>query len=199
MVNNPKYIIVHCTDIPKANTTQFFQINAYHRDFREFPKSSLCYHGGYHILVNGGKEYRYMEDWEVGSHCNSVIDGESMNFKSLGLGWGGDGDIEFPDDTDLELIKARLKKWQEKYDIPNERVFIGPHRRWTPTKTCYGSLLADDWAFLLLNPPAKSAEILTKQAQIEMYENKLINLLRELILQLKIQIGMLNKRQKTPQ
>ncbi len=196
MTNVPKYIIVHCTAVSwRKLRDQFFAVNRYHKE-RGFPESSLGWNGGYHILVSGGKEYRYREDWEEGAHCNTVVDGLSMNFQSLGLGIGFDGDVEMPYPDDLPLAAARIKKWKEKYGIPNDRVHIGPHRRWTPTKTCYGSLLADDWALELANPQPAPFEKHEKQDAI-VAQSKLLDLLRTLLLQLMILLDLQN-RQKAP-
>ncbi len=194
MTNNPKYIIVHHTDVSyKKNPNQFFAVNRYHRDVRNFPKSSLGYYGGYQIFISNGKEYRYREDREEGAHCNTVVDGVSMNFQSLGLGWAGDGDIETPTPKDTDLIRARIKKWQKKYNIPNDKVHIAPHRKWSPWKTCFGSLLADDWAYLLVNPPVKSPEASEKAEKIKQY-TLLLDRLRTLVLRLKILLKNLSTR-----
>ena len=195
--NNPLYIIVHCSDVPKSNKQQFWSINRYHKSLG-FPVSTLGHHGGYQILVNGGKEYRYREDYEIGAHCNTPVNGTSMNLQSLGLCWGGDGDIEFPDDKDVELMRARIQKWQAKYNIPSERVFIEPHRHWNDQKTCYGSLLADDWALQLVKPTPKPPSEEEKREELLKLRRTLLDQLLDLLLRLKIALQLQVRKTNPP-
>lgn len=205
MTNTPKYIVIHCSDVSyDLNPNQYFGIDRYHEE-RGFPLSSLGRHGGYHILIEAdtaATELRYREDWEIGAHCNDIVDGKSMNEQSLGICLTMDGDIEFPKPAQTERLRARLKEWQEKYKIPNERIYFQPHRTWKPSKTCYGSLVATDWAFFLLNPPPKEPEQVEKKKQIEAQitslKQQIMDLLNLIILKLKIELDVANKRQKTP-
>jgi len=186
-MNDPKYVLIHCTDAPLKTGPQFWAVNAYHKSLA-FPKSTLGYYGGYHIFIEAdGTEFKYREDFEEGAHCNQLTDGKSMNVQSLAVCLAGDFDIEFPTAAQIETLKARLKKWLDRY--PNLTTMVYHHRHFTPWKTCAGSLLHDDWGERLLDPPRKEEAQAAKQAEIQ----KLISLLdtlRSLILKLKIALGL---------
>lgn len=165
-VNNPEYIIVHCTDIPTSVLfDQFNAVNKYHQS-EKYIQSSLGYFVGYHRLITGGKNYKCKEDGEQGSHCNQVVNGSSMNFQSLGVCWGGDGDLEYPNSQDFALLRHQIHEWQDRYGIPNERVKF--HRNYNLGKTCPGSLLGGDWLARLLDrtPENKPADQAKKQRDI---------------------------------
>lgn len=151
-INKPNRIIVHCSDISeKVAYDQFNSINAYHRDERGFPKSSLGLYIGYHVLITGGKNYKCKEDIDIGAHCNQTINGLTINLQSLGICWGGDGDVEYPSSEHYRLLQAQIWAWQDKYNIPNDRVEF--HRKWATAKTCPGSLLNNEWLKQLLTRP----------------------------------------------
>ena len=188
-------IIGHHTAVSRIKATrQFWAVNRYHK---ENPNtnlgyaSTLGYFGAYHIFFEpNGTELRYREDWEEGSHT------KGHNLDALAFCWAGDGDIEFPIENQLIGIIKRVKEWQQKYKIPNERIYIVPHRKFAP-KSCWGSLLADDWAYLLMNPSTKNPADTEKVKQIESLQKTLIDLIQQLITQLKIQLN-LQTRQKVP-
>ncbi len=194
MENNPKHTLLHCSAVSrKLAPKQFWAVNRYHKS-RLFPTSSLGYNGGYHFFYEpDGTELRYREDWEIGAHCNQVVDGLSMNLQSIGLCWAGDGDTELPTEPQVKAMKRRLKKLVAKYNIPIDNVHISPHRRWTPWKSCFGSLLADDWGYLLVEP--KEKQEYEKVAEKEIIEMKTqLDYIFEMILKLKILINKLLKR-----
>lgn len=161
--NTPKYIVVHCSDVSyRSNSDQFNSINIYHRDVREFPKSTLGNWVGYHYLFTGGKQYICKEEWEVGAHCNQGFDGItvyppatpgklSINYQSIGLCIGFDGDIEMPPLAEYNLLQKKLWEIQDKYKIPNENVYF--HRKFATNKTCPGSLITSQWLLDLLKRP----------------------------------------------
>ena len=163
MKNQIKYIVIHCSDVSERSIfDQLKSINEYHRDVKMFPKSSLNYWVGYHYLITGNTIYQCRADGDVGSHCNQGYDGIkvyppgsglalSMNYQSCGICWGGDGDIEFPSPKHYELLQKKVWEVQDKYKIPNERVFF--HRKFSISKTCPGSLITDQWLKDLLTRP----------------------------------------------
>lgn len=174
-MNDPKYIIIHCSDVSKTLAPdQFKSIDNYHRS-QGFPLSSLGYYVGYHSLITGGKNYKCREDREVGAHCNQQVEGRSMNFQSLGVCIGFDGDVEFPDGTQYQLLQAQVWEWQNLYNIPNDRVKL--HREFALNKTCPGSLITKSWLNGLLEKPTpitKPLEQCVKQeAIIKEQENKI--------------------------
>lgn len=193
-INKPTIIIGHHTAVSRAKAPrQFWAVNRYHEQNPNtnlgYP-STLGYYGAYQIFFEpDGAELRYREDWEEGAHT------KGHNLDALAFCWAGDGDIEFPTDPQATAVVKRIKEWQAKYSIPNEKVYIVPHRKFAP-KTCWGSLLADDWAFLLANPSQKDGEELKKQQEIERL-TKIIDVLKQLLLALKILFD-LQARQKTP-
>lgn len=159
--NVPRYGVIHCSDVSyRLNGNQFDSINTYHRDVREFPKSSLGNWVGYHDLFTGGKYYKCKEEWEVGAHCNQGFDGTtvyppgtpgklSMNYQSIGLCIAFDGDIEMPPLIEQGLLQKRLWELQDKY--PGIVFFF--HRKFSTDKTCPGGLMTQSWLLDLLKRP----------------------------------------------
>lgn len=148
MVNKPKYIVVHCSDTSEKKLfNQLSSIDSYHKS-QTFPKGSLGHYVGYHYLVTGNKLYQCRLDTDEGAHCNQVVGGKSMNVQSLGICWGGDGDIEYPNPTHYALLKAKIQELQDKYKIPNDKVLY--HRHFNKSKTCPGVLLTDDYLKAIL-------------------------------------------------
>lgn len=190
--NNPKAIVIHCTDVSYTKIPdQFRSVNAYHRDEREFPESSLGIYVGYHRLITGGKNYKCREDSEVGAHCNEVANGVSMNVQSLGICFGGDGDIEYPAPAEYQLMRDQVHQWQTIYGIPDSQVFF--HNHFATWKTCAGQLLGDEWLakFLYREPiPWKAGEQYDNQEGIEVAAAKKTALLLAAYTQL---VGLLTE------
>lgn len=156
-MNNPRYIVIHCTDVSyRTAYNQFNSVNIYHRDVRDFPISSHGYYVGYHVLITGDTLYECRKDTDEGAHCNQRVNGISMNFQSLGVCVGFDGDIEMPTPRQYELLQRQVWAWQDKYKIPNENVKF--HRVYATDKTCPGSLITDAWLKDLLKRPAPVVE-----------------------------------------
>ena len=151
MTNNVKWIIIHGTDYAKSVLPdQFIACNGWHKD-RRFPVSSLGYFTGYHRLITGRKNYQARLDTDEGSHCNQQVNGISLNFQSLGVCVGFDGDIEQMDVVEYDLLQKQVWAWQDQYGITNE--YVKFHRFFSPQKTCAGSLLGDTWLKTLLTRP----------------------------------------------
>lgn len=192
--NNPKYLILHCSDVSySTNPDQLISIDRYHRDERGFPKSSLNFWCGYHYLITGEKEYQCRADTDEGAHCNQGYDGvkvyqpgtydntkiKSMNFQSIGICVGFDGDIEYPTPIQYGLLQKRIWTLQDRYGIPDCNVKF--HRDFATSKTCPGSLITDQWlATLLIRPietpiPPKPIErtCVAEEAQIKELKERL--------------------------
>ena len=151
MLNKPRFIILHTTDYSyRLLADQFIACNGWHRD-RDFPLSSLGLYIGYHSLITGEKNYRCRTDSDEGAHCNQRQDGVSMNFQSLGVCLGFDGDIEMPTAMQYALLQKQVWEWQDMYGIPHENVRF--HRYYAKDKTCPGSLITDTWLKTLLTRP----------------------------------------------
>lgn len=162
--NQPKFLVLHCSDVSYTKIKdQFNSINNYHRDVRDFYESKT-HKGifiGYHYLYTGGKEYICKDDNEVGCHCNQGYDGInvypagtqgklSVNYQSIGLCLGFDGDIEMPPVIEYGLLQKRVWELQDKYNIPDSKVFF--HRKFI-NKTCPGELITQNWLDTLLKRP----------------------------------------------
>lgn len=118
----PRWIIIHCSDVSyRTAYDQLSAIENYHRS-QMFPISSLGYHTGYQHLITGGKNYECRRDNEIGAHCNTVVNGLSMNEQSLGVCVGFDGDIEYMPQDWYDLLQKQVWAWQDKHNIPDERV-----------------------------------------------------------------------------
>lgn len=160
MENNPKYILIHCSDVSYREIfDQSKVIEAYHTTGHPqapFPLSSLGFRTGYHTLYTGGKRYIRRDYADQGAHCNTVVDGTSMNFQSIAFCIGFDGDIEYPPQDELELMIMDIKEAMALYNIPKENILL--HRHFSPHKTCAGSLIPDDWGQRLVTPSIKPPE-----------------------------------------
>lgn len=173
-LNVPKFVVIHTTDYSyRLLSDQFLACNGWHKD-RDFPLSSLNYYIGYHRLITGDKNYQARFDTEIGAHCNQQENGLSVNFQSLGIAVGFDGDIEQMTGIQYDLLQKQVWEWQDQYLIPNENVRF--HRYWARDKTCPGSLITQQWLKdLLVRPlPAQTIkpESLTCLAKIEELETK---------------------------
>ena len=188
-------IFIHTTDASyKKVNPQFFAVNRWHTDRfgnyfnketnEQVAPSSLGYYGGYTILIEPtGQEFRYREDWE------ETMAVKGWNRRSLSVVLAFDGDIEMPSPDQITSLKTRLLKWCEKYKIPTDQVYyMGPHRLEAPNKTCYGSLLPDDWAIKLLNPVVKEEESQQKKIMTEA-QKTIFDSFQVLSLVLKILMG----------
>ena len=154
MKNNIKYIILHTSDVLESVLyNQFNSINKYHKDDRKFPISSLGYYVGYHWLITGGKKYQCRLDTDEGAHCNQKESGTSLNFQSIGICWGGDGDLELPSSENRRLLAELIKEKMKEYNIPRNKVKF--HRDFILWKTCPGTLFDSKYLDSLLyeKPP----------------------------------------------
>lgn len=182
-----KYIVIHDSAVSEKKIfDQFESINAYHRDIRGFPVSSLGIYVGYHALVTGGKNYLCRVDDEIGSHCNQEFDGVniypvntgkalSMNIQSLGVCVGMDGDHEVPTSEHYQLLQKQVWDWQDKYQISNDKVFF--HRKFNTGKTCPGNMIDQIWLDKLLErSPIPTAPCTDVKVELETEKQKVSNL-----------------------
>ncbi len=195
MLNKPKYILVHCTDVSeKTIWDQFVSVNKYHQS-REFSKSRLGYYVGYHRLITGGKNYKAREDDEEGCHCNTSQDGLTMNLQSLGICIGFDGDIEHPNPAHYKLAREQILAWKKQYNIPD--LYIKFHRDFTPYKSCPGSLIKRGWLNELLEedpetpfkPPSQQEQ---QDALINIQEQ--LGILQKLVIKLQELYNLIFKK-----
>lgn len=200
MTNNPKYIVVHCSDV--SNRDIFDQFNVINQSHKErFNQISILGDWvGYHRLITGDKNYKCKEDWEEGCHTNQTVDGISMNLQSLGICIGFDGDVEYPTQKQYDLAKDQILSWMALYSIPRANVKM--HRFYNTAKTCPGSLITQDWIDKIttytINLPPKPPEQTEKQqdlinTQQDSLKLQIIDLAQKVISLLKQLIGKNNK------
>lgn len=152
-MNKPKYIIIHHTAVSyDKNPDQFEATDRYH-------KSKGWGMIGYHYeIAKDGTLHKGRDEEAVGAHAKEQM----MNYKSIGICLDGNFDIEMPTDKQINTLTALIIQLMEKYDISENNIY--PHRHFATYKSCYGSLLPDNWARLLvINPNTKYMFKLIKQ------------------------------------
>ena len=170
--NQPEKIIVHHTAVSRAKAPlQFKATDDYHKAQFNF-RSSLGYYGGYHLFIEpNGTVLRYRLDTEEGAHTLKE------NKRSLAVCLTGNFDVEMPTPAQIEALRGVLSKWWASYSpLP-----IFPHRKFAAYKSCYGSLLSEDWASLVIEPlkpadPAKEERFKQYSAVLEAARQLLIKL-----------------------
>ncbi len=131
----PQRIVWHHTAINSVDP-QFKRTNQYHES-RVFPKSSLGFYVGYHIMVEpDGTIVRARQDDEMGAHDH----GENQN--SLGIALAGNFTDHAPTEQQAAAAARVVSEWCKKWKIPITR--IEPHR-WDDQTECPGKFLPDDW------------------------------------------------------
>lgn len=150
-MNQPEYLIVHHTGgtdaNPLADTSEhtFAIVDEYH-------KSLGWGKIGYHYFIDKtGLLTQGRQDNEEGAHTIGY------NLKSLGICLAGNFDLTLPTEAQINTLRNLLVIKAKQYAIPLEKIV--PHRFASP-KTCYGKLLADDFARKLLTPKIGKSDIL---------------------------------------
>lgn len=129
MENKPVKILIHGTDASyRVIPDQFNACNQWHKE-RDFPLSRRGFYIGYHRLYTGGKRYICRDFDEVGAHCNTQLNGLSLNYQSIGLAVGFDGDIEQMPAMEYALLQKDIWEIQDKFGITDENVHF--HRYFT--------------------------------------------------------------------
>lgn len=140
MENKPNQIIWHHTGVQSANR-QADGVNTSHKK-RGFPKSSLGFYGGYHVLIErDGGVVQFREDNEIGAHV------KHHNINSLGIGMSGNFNVEKPSAAQAIAFIKVLADWSKAYGISPRKIL--PHRELSATD-CPGTLMDDKWATALL-------------------------------------------------
>ena len=98
---------------------------------------------GYHFYIDiKGIVWLGRPEHVNGAHA------KGYNTKSLGICMAGNFDATLPTDKQKESLRLLLIDLSAKYGINKKKII--PHRH-VANKTCYGTLLADDWARNLLD------------------------------------------------
>lgn len=163
----PHFLIVHHSFTPKdlGVTQAESSFNTNHRN-RGFPLSSLGWYIGYHYVIYGnGQLKQYRADKEIGAHTKE----QSMNFQSLGICLSGNFDVEQSNPAQAEALKGLLLAKSTQWAIAPANIY--PHRKFAPYKSCYGNLLADDWArnLIINQQEGTKAVIIKKQDDPTLY------------------------------
>lgn len=173
MRNNPTKIIVHHTggveDNPKASTAHHTveDIDAWHKKrwpgfTSNFYKNSQgdFYHVGYHVVIEEDGEIHHTRDYtEEGAHTIG------QNTSSIGICLTGNFDVEYPTKEQISSFKEVFKAIHANYpEITVHDVF--PHRKYA-RKSCFGSLLPDDYFSGLLTADLKPTEKEEQRATVE--------------------------------
>ena len=184
-MNYLKYIIIHHiggTDLnPSFDTSNqsFEVVNEYHRQKWDF-KSAFGFYLGYQYFIDKyGKVTQARRDDETGAHTIG------QNNSSIGICLAGNFDVTLPTPEQVEALKVLVISLKDKYNIRLENIV--PHRHFAK-KTCFGTLLSDDWLVKLLTPvhsvavPCASEKDIIKQQEetisnLQKFIRSIINLL----------------------
>lgn len=191
-MNNPtrNFIIVHSEGAPFiTNEHRFAIVNRYHRFLWNF-KSSLGYYCGYHrFCEKDGTAIDARADSDEGAHT------KGYNSISLGYCFAGNGDKEIPTNEQINDFKKWAYQKMREYSIPPDHVV--PHRYFLQhrEKTCYGALLADNWAARLVSliPVAVTPQIPQRKTLLDLLA-QLTNLQRLLDLYRQRSLGAIDDR-----
>lgn len=134
---NIKYLIVHHTAVSRTkNKQQFDAVKRYHigKGWGDI---------GYHYFIEpDGVVKKGRADNVTGAHTIG------HNHDSLGIALAGHFDLELPTPQQEEALRSLLARLAAEYGVSKKNIV--PHRTYA-NKTCYGSLLNDDWARNLVN------------------------------------------------
>lgn len=136
MKNVPREIVVHHDGVSRSGSS-FAIVNDFHKG-REFPLSSFGYYVGYHYWIErDGTVIKARAETDEGAHCIG------HNTSSIGIGLAGNFDVEMPTEAQVTALGRLLSEIVQRHNIPVAE--IRPHRAFA-NKSCYGSLLIDNWA-----------------------------------------------------
>lgn len=163
-MNKIEFLIIHTEGSPViTNDLAFNRVNEYHK-LKGFDKSSLGFYCGYHYFIEkSGLLIQARLDTDEGMHT------KGYNFQSLGICMAGNGDTEMPTSLQIETLKKWLLEKTKQYNISKDKIL--PHRKFLTNfeKSCYGSLLPDNWAMNLLDE-----EINNLKKQISLLQQLLV-------------------------
>lgn len=195
----PKWAIIHhcggsdANPLMDSSNQTFEDVNAWHR---ENPNtwlgrlSSLGYALGYTYFIDKtGKVTQGRADDEQSAHTKGYNNNEwdPPENASIGICLSGNFDFSMPSVEQINALKLLLRSKMTEYQIPIENIV--PHRKFA-VKSCYGNLLADNWARNLVLPPVKKVESCEAESRVIIEKDKQIFNLQKLVNYL---IGLLNR------
>lgn len=145
-MNKPQYIAVHHTAVSYSkNPAQFNATNNYHKS-QGFPLGTLTtkeypngMYVGYHYMIEkDGTTIQARKESDGGAHTSQ----DGINFKSIGICFTGNFDIEEPTLEQVDSAVRLIEYIQRQYKIPDNKVL--PHRHWAGYKSCWGSKMSND-------------------------------------------------------
>lgn len=153
--NFPQEIILHHS---ASLVDNFNSIQSYHIT----DSTHLWENIGYHwIIERGGALKQGRPENYHGAHVKE----DGVNKRSIGICLCGDIDKKLPDEEQITTLKNLLYRISKQYNISPDKVY--PHRHYAlnasckPYKSCFGSLLKDDFGSKLLK------EELSKEIPVE--------------------------------
>ena len=162
-INKPTAILLH----HEAANNGFASVNEYHRKKWNF-RSSLGFYIGYQLYIGkDGTINKGRALTEEGSHCRG------WNSNSVGICLEGNFVFEKPTSAQLEALKKLLPKLQEKFNIPNKRIY--GHGEIAPT-ICPAELMV--W----IKDYRSGTTLQNLATQLELLKRKIVMLLKQLAL-----------------
>ena len=150
--NKVEYLLVHHTGGEGGldSSNQTFEIV---RDFHVNTNGWTTI--GYHYFIDKqGQIYQGRPDFFHGGHCT----GSDMNHHSLGICLAGNFDVSLPSQAQIDSLTALLRSKMAEYNLTADKIV--PHRHFAnPYKSCFGTLLKDDWASNLVKLPPPTAPV----------------------------------------
>lgn len=139
--NFPQYYVIHCTGGSKTNPLA--DTSNHTANGMEKGHLALGWEGlGYQYAIHkDGEIWKGRPEHYHGAHVSQ----QNINFKSIGICLVGNFDATLPTKEQEDSLKKLILDLQTRYG----KLPIVPHRYFLgtpPTKSCYGKLLADDYA-----------------------------------------------------
>lgn len=154
--NFPQEIILHHS---ASLVDNFNSIQSYHITSPDHLWENVGYHW---IIERGGALKQGRPEHYHGAHVKE----DGVNTRSIGICLCGDIDKMLPDEGQVATLKNLLYRISKQYNISPDKVY--PHRHYAlgaggkPYKSCFGSLLTDDFGSKLLS------DELAKEARSEL-------------------------------
>ena len=135
------------------------------------PTPTLLIHFKYERFFNTVSEYGSTPAIiPVASDANSMISSATrrlpagFNENSISFCLAGNFNKELPTPSQASTLKRMVRGKMSGHRIPIHKV--GPHRKFQKYRTCYGTMLPDNWIENLINPPKPDEEDEAKKIAI---------------------------------
>lgn len=135
-MNDPQYIILHCSASPDRGVKDWTGIRRYHME--DLGWRDVGYHFGVERIDSEYVIVRGRKPWSAGAHCKH----NGMNAKSLGVCMVGHFDEQTVPPEQWDKTAQLCADLCEEYSIPIEN--IHPHNMYNPGKSCPGKMVNMD-------------------------------------------------------